>query len=289
MPPKPRSYDIAELRARIYVDLPEDLGPIQPLLEQYSNIAPDEVGQHILDVREKLWSIKPYGCIGKLSFLNLSFTSDPRYKSALARLTEPDSTATFLDMGCCVGQVLRQLAFDGVDSSRLYGSDLEPRFIELGYELFRDRDSFKGTFVAGDVFNSPTDADADPLSALDGEITFIHAGSFFHLFTWDDQVAAAKRLIRFLKQDDPDVMIFGRQVGCEYPGTKIGTRGHERYLHNAKSWQKLWDEVGKQTKTRWQTEVIVVPGSGDTVSMGLSESTEGVSRTRFAVFKAKDR
>ena len=52
-----------------------------------------------------------------------------------------------------MGQVLRQLAFDGVDSSRLYGTDLEPRFLDAGYDLFKDQYKLKATFVAGDMLS----------------------------------------------------------------------------------------------------------------------------------------
>jgi hypothetical protein len=48
-----RSYDIAELRAQIYWDLPSDIGPIRQLLEDYSGIRPDEVDEHILAIVSK--------------------------------------------------------------------------------------------------------------------------------------------------------------------------------------------------------------------------------------------
>ena len=82
--------------------------------------------------REKLWRIKPYGCIGRFRFLQLDFALDPRYQHALTLLKKRFSSNTFLDLGCCVGQVLRQLAHDGVSSSRLFGTDVEPRFMEVG-------------------------------------------------------------------------------------------------------------------------------------------------------------
>ncbi|KAI1407725.1 hypothetical protein F5Y13DRAFT_123578 [Hypoxylon sp. FL1857] len=276
-----RSLDYI-LKGKVYVEeLPPDIEPIRRFLEKYSSIRSKDVDEHIHRIRDRLWEIYPYVCIGHFRFLSLKFTLDPRYQTALDRLLAPNSKATFLDVGCCVGQVLRQLAFDGVDSSRLSGTDLEPRFIETGYDLFKDRDKFKATFVAGDILNQGGDGDSS-LEVFDGKMNIIHATSFFHLFTWENQVRAARRLIRFLNPDDPEVMIFGRQVGTTTPGDREGARGSRRFLHNATSWQELWDEVGKLTGTAWRTEVDEIEEPG----MHSDGNTDGtLRRIRFGVYR----
>ncbi|KAH6658077.1 hypothetical protein BKA67DRAFT_513754 [Truncatella angustata] len=284
-----RSWDIAELRAQLYWEvLPADIGPIRQLLENYSGVPPAEVDAHILAIRERLWQIKPYGCIGKFRFLQLDFTSDPRYQQALALLKRRFSRDTLLDLGCCVGQVLRQLVDDGACSSRLFGADLEPRFVEIGYELFRDRKKLKSMFVAGDVLagsedDSPT---RDPLKLLDGKMTVVHATSFFHLFGWNDQIRAARRIIRLLKPKDANVFIFGRQVGCVDPGNQPGPKGYQRFLHNAESWQSMWDQVGEQTGTRWRAEMDIIPDSHNSGLIGADVYPEGFNRIRFGVHRA---
>lgn len=41
-------YDLEQLKARIYrAELPDDMGPIRQLLEEYSGIPAEEVGTHI--------------------------------------------------------------------------------------------------------------------------------------------------------------------------------------------------------------------------------------------------
>lgn len=163
-----------------------------------------------------------------------------------------------LDVGCGLGQNLRHLVASGVDPSRLRATDLRPEFWEIGYELFRDRDRLPdATFVAGDVL----DAADENLARLDGRVTLVHAAHFFHLFGWDDQVRAAERMVRFLAVGRGDCVVFGRMIGSSEPGTR--TIGGERYLHDGTSFQRLWDEVGGRTGTRWTVGMDVlgpVPG-----------------------------
>ncbi|KAI1111692.1 hypothetical protein F5Y14DRAFT_453789 [Nemania sp. NC0429] len=269
--------------------LPADLEGTRALLEGYSGIPAGDVARHVYQMRDRLWDVYPDPCVGRFRFASLDFAADAYYQVALFKLLQAQSEekgkrnsgkggddgdeTRLLDVGCCVGQVLRKLAFDGVESSRLFGTDIEPRFLDIGYDLFRDRGTFRGGFVFGDLLggNKSNDGsndddnndnynnddndndDNDSLAALDGKMTFVHATSFFHLFTWDEQVHAASRIVRFLDRGRPDVMIFGRQVGTVAPRARSGRAGSDKvYLHDAGSWQALWDEVGARTGTRWR-------------------------------------
>ncbi|KAK8109204.1 Methyltransferase type 11 [Apiospora sp. TS-2023a] len=285
-------YDLEQLKAKIYRDeLPGDIGPIQQLLKEYSDIPAEEAIAHLHAVRDKMWAVKPYTCIGSFRFLSLAFVDNPHYQAALARLRSPGSTATFLDMACCVGQVLRHLAWSGVDPTRLFGADLERPFIEAGFELFRDREAAFGrgaTLVVGDAL-AEGNGEGDPaLGVLDGKISIVHASAFFHLFTWADQLAAAKRVVRFFREDDErdgeegGAMIFGRQVASTSPREIHGVRGERRFLHDGASWQRLWDEVGEATGTRWRTEVEM-EGAGEGQTDHLTDGSS--RRMNFVCFK----
>jgi hypothetical protein len=141
-----------------------------------------------------------------------------------------------------------------VPSENLYGSDLRPEFIELGYKLFRDRDTLKATFIPADVFDPKS-----PLLQLKGKINIVYAGAFFHLFVYEEQVAVAKRIVELLK-DKPNTLILGRQMGNKVAGVRFGSGYKDekaRYRHNDVSWAKFWDDIGEQTGTKWKTEVIV--------------------------------
>jgi hypothetical protein len=175
-----------------------------------------------------------------------------------------------------MGQALRQLVFYGADTTRVYGSDLQQNFIDLGYELFKDRETLSSQFVAGDMLN-PAD---EGLRQLDGKMTMVHAQSFFHLFDRNQQLAVAQRIVGFIKPGTKNAMVYGRHIGSIKPG-EMRTSRRTWFLHDQGSFQKLWDEVGDRTGTRWRVEVtdvgklpIQIPGLGN-----------DARSTRYAVYQ----
>lgn len=133
----------------------------------------------------------------------------------------------YLDLGCAFAQDIRRLIADGVDSSKCYGSDLRLDFIELGYELFRDKDTLKSRFIAADVFDA-----SGPLTDIEGTVDIIGASSFFHLFNWDEQKKVALRVASLMKPQKGSLLV-GRQVGHDEPGeAPRRNRQGSRYRHN---------------------------------------------------------
>jgi hypothetical protein len=51
------------------------------------------------------------------------------YQQVLERVKNGEN---FLDLGCCLGQEIRKLVFDGAPSVNTYGSDLHGEFISVG-------------------------------------------------------------------------------------------------------------------------------------------------------------
>lgn len=165
----------------------------------------------------------------------------------MSRLTQGE---TFLDLGCCFGQELRQLAADGVPSANLYGSDLTGEFWDLGYDLFADWGRLQATFLEGDVFDP-----ASPLGVLDGEVDVMHAAMFFHLWGYEKQVRAMKRAVRLLRPVKGS-MIIGRQVGCVRPGPVMHMgEGLEIYRHDEKTFREIWERVGWETGVEFEVQV----------------------------------
>lgn len=239
------------------------------LLQEYANIKDDdEMYLHVDKCCEEAFKVAPYPCIGMVQFLDLSLQSMTSiYPEILDRVKK---NGKFLDLGCCLGQEIRQLVFDGAPSSNTYGSDLWGDFFEVGYKLFNDKDRLQTTFIAADIF----DDGSQLVTELAGKVDIIYTGAFFHLFTLDEQERAAARVVQLLAPK-PGSLIVGRQSGGEEAREeerKGNTGGKKYFKHNAQSWKELWKRVGETTGTRWSVEADV-----NLPEYGLSGVAEGKS------------
>jgi len=170
------------------------------------------------------------------------------YQDVLERVKRGEK---LLDLGCCFGQEIRQLVFDGAPSVNTYGSDLWGDFLSMGYELFKDKDRLQTTFLTADVFD-----DSSPLTNLAAQMNIVFVRAFFHLFNLEDQEKIALRIVQLLVLQ-PGSLVIGRQSGNENPGeySRSGdTSGRKHFRHNPQSWQELWDRVGQRTGSRWLVE-----------------------------------
>ena len=228
------------------------------LFEQYSHIPSDQVIPHIHAVREKAWEIFPYPCIGQWRFLDLSISQHPSYSRILSFLKEPpslDQPTTLLDLGTCFAQDIRKLIHDGVPAANLHACDLKPEFLDLGYDLFADRETCKAHFFAADIF-TPN----DDMRALEGKVDIIHAASFLHIFGWDEQIQICQQIVRLLRPRKGSLII-GRQVGNVTAGIS-GENAVNKFLdratvwrHDADSFRRMWEQVGEMTGTSWDVKV----------------------------------
>jgi SAM-dependent methyltransferase len=224
--------------------------------------------------------------LGTLSSVNLvtntfnrAISLSPHYSAIVQRLKTGNEN--FLDLGCCFGQELRKVASDGASQEHLYGSDLRPEFFELGYRLFKDKNTLKSKFIAADV-HDPESA----LAALDGKIDIVYAGSFLHLFGYADQFAICKRVVKLLREKKESLLL-GRQVGNVTAGEYVHrtNSGGTMFRHNSESFKKMWDEVGEATGTKWKVETTLIePDLGHARERG-GEHGSGLRSIRFAVFR----
>ena len=191
----------------------------------------------------------------------------------LSTLSTPESKATLLDIGCCFAQDIRKLVSDGAVAENLHACDLEYGFIDLGYELFADRDTLKSHFFAADIFD-----ENGRLSESEGMFDFIHVGSFLHLFTQEDQIRACKRIVKLLKPQDGST-VFGRQVG-NVKATAIPNflQGGTMWQHDPRTFEHMWQIVGEETGTRWSVRAELDSEEG---MSQLHWSGEGCRRLKF--------
>ncbi|OAP63117.1 hypothetical protein AYL99_02344 [Fonsecaea erecta] len=244
---------------------------IATLLAEYAGIPPEAQKEHIKTVRDQAFKSYPYPCLGRWRFLELDLSRHPLYHSYIVPMMSNDEKAAdgaaagggkddwiFLDLGCCLGQDIRKLIFDGGDASRIYGADLRPEFIDVGYALFRDEDKFPRAehFIApADVFDFSPESELS--KKCDGRVGILHSTSVFHLFDWDQQVAMACRCLQLMTTKNGRVLICGCQVGNvtagEFP-RRLG--GGSRYRHNEASWKKMWDEVVRQESSKYEIRAV---------------------------------
>ncbi|KAK5996710.1 Methyltransferase prhM [Cladobotryum mycophilum] len=247
--------------------LPEDISSFRHLLETWARIPPGEIDDHLYKIRDNALFVQKYPCICDWAFTNLSKTLTEDFQAAIKRLQAPNSGDALLDLGCCLGQIVRQLAYQGIPTEKLYGADLFQEFLDIGFELFRDEGKWPADhFTAIDLLSK----DEGVKEKLQGKVTIIHAAKLFHLFDWADQVSIAVRVLDFLKPDVPNPMIFGNQVGKrDNPGT-TPIAGINLFLHNPGTLQRMWDEVGEATGTRWRVEAAFLDKKAEELP-GLSE------------------
>ncbi|KAI1464057.1 uncharacterized protein F4812DRAFT_444376 [Daldinia caldariorum] len=82
-------------------------------------------------------------------------------------------------------------------SERLVGLYIERRLLELGYDLFHDRETLKSEFVRSDILKGQGKEWQD---LEERGFDVIHCSAVFHLFTLDEELAAAKNIARLIKR-----------------------------------------------------------------------------------------
>ncbi|KAI9812867.1 MAG: hypothetical protein M1827_004385 [Pycnora praestabilis] len=246
------------------------------LLETYSGIPSERVVPHILEVRERAWKIWDYPCIGQFRFLDLSISLSPLYPSIVQRVKDGQK---LLDLGCCFAQDVRKLVSDGAPSENIYGADLRFDFIDLGYDLFVDRERLKTKFFAADIFDAESD-----LKEIDGEIDIAYTGSFFHLFDYDRQYQVAVRLVSLLRPRKGS-LILGRQVGNLKPGSYSHRTNESNmmYRHDVASWKEMWTKVGEETGSEWSVDARLDEAEGMSGKGNTHWRDPNGRRMRFSV------
>jgi SAM-dependent methyltransferase len=224
---------------------------VRKIFEEYAGIPPAEVLSHIQAVRDRAWELFPYPCMGLFSFLKMHISKNPAYSTVLKRLLDKKDETTLVDLGCGLGQELRTLVAAGVPPTSLYGLEVIDGFVELGFELFKDKATMQSRFIVADLLATPSVP-----AQLQGKVDFIFAGSFFHLFGWDDQLTLSKRAVEMLKPEAGS-MIFGHQLGCVEAEEAVVPKvpSGKMYFHNPESFRRFWCIVGEETGTEWKVKV----------------------------------
>ena len=152
-----------------------------------------------------------------------------------------------MDVGCFIGQDLRKLVYDGAPSNNMYGVDIVSHW-DVGYSMYHDKDTFAAKFIEADMLSD----DNPELMKLKGKMDVIEISAVMHQWDWDMQVKAASKLVAFSK---PGSMVVGYQMG-NMEGKQLLNKSMKlvQWRHDPKSFEKMWNQVGKDTGTTWETK-----------------------------------
>ena len=194
---------------QMYIEEPPMNESIEQFFNEYSSIPSSSLRHHLMVVRDRAWNQFNYPCLGRWGFLDFSIQRSPIYNEIIHKCT--NEGLTIIDFGCCLGQDVRKLIFSGVPIKQIRGYELDPFFIEQGYQLFLDEDSMKknGVFHSNDIFD---DHFLENVESSD----YLHVASFIHLFDFQTQKDVCHRLTRLAKKsrflDDKLVQQFHMSV-----------------------------------------------------------------------------
>lgn len=82
-----------------------------------------------------------------------------------------------MDVGCFLAHDFRRLSYDGAPTENLYGVDIASHW-DVGFEMFRDRDSFSAHFIEADILTASDPQ--SPLSSLKGQVDIISIAQVLH-------------------------------------------------------------------------------------------------------------
>ena len=80
------------------------------------------------------------------------------------------------------------------------------------------------------------------LTPLQGRVSAIFVGVFFHLFDETKQLQLARQLASLLSPL-PGSIIFGGHIVLLAKGMRVNLLGDEMFCHSPESWKELWDGI----------------------------------------------
>jgi SAM-dependent methyltransferase len=142
----------------------------------------------------------------------LTILGEPRIRSHFYYGEALQRPGPLLDYGCGTGDNIRQILRDGFPRDRITGFDLSWESIDLGFDLYRDRDALRDLFVVNDTFPFRKE-----------QFDTVYSGSVIHVIAddaeLDEYLANAYRALR------PGGILFGSTLGIE-DGNACGPDEH---------------------------------------------------------------
>lgn len=163
---------------------------------------------------------------------------------------------------------------DGAPPEKLYGAELHAPFIDLSYELFRDK-GLASTFMEADALVLSGDS---PLAKLKGTVDFVHLGMVLHVFGLEKQRTLLENCIALLKPERGS-MILGTAVG-DVEGVQAPA-GH--YMHSDGTFKAMWAEISERTGVKFDCRASLDDG----LAILEAKKKFGVDRARRLIFEVE--
>jgi len=157
-----------------------------------------------------------------------------------------------------VGTDVRKAVYDGVPPSRVIACDILPEFLDIGFKLFKDRETSRVSYFADDLFSlpeasplsigsAPQSSDLSSVESLDqlkGRVTHLFTSAVFHLFSQSKQAEMARKVVTLVKLEKGS-LIFGQHVGSVEMGIihDEWMTSKQMFAHSPESWKALWNEI----------------------------------------------
>jgi len=198
---------------------------------------------------------------GYLEELAEKHSSRVNYPRVLMRIGEPrirqhpyydailEKGCDILDCGCGTGDDIRALIKDGYPRDKIKGFDIDWNSIDIGYDLYRDRESMHDLFVVSKKFpfaNKTFDA--------------VYSGNVLH--TMKDRHKISDYLINVHKVLRDGGILFGSTLGTEshIPSARrnLLTENELRHLLEGTGFKNIeiktdgrWKKSGRKRKSKW--------------------------------------
>lgn len=222
------SKSILELRE--YLSSNKEIGTF---FKNYANIDEEILLTKAFEIYNKAMNVHQYRCIASFRFLTPRILNNPFYPEVKLFW----NNKTIVDIGCGLGTDLRRINFDGAAQNLLYGLDIQNTFINLGYELFNDKDHNNMTFLTGNILENSI---IDELN-LQEKFDIVYSSSVIHLLDKREISQYLKNIKRITKKGG---IFFGQTTGLSEPRCLIDSSSIPRYLHSKGSLQSEFEING---------------------------------------------
>ena len=206
---------------------------IPEFFKEYADIQEDSLVSKAFEVYTKALEIHHYRCLSTFKFLLPRITSNPYYNE----IKNQSINKKILDIGCALGTDLRKINLDGVPQNYLYGLDIEKGFVNLGYDLFNDKDTNKMTFIIGDILKKSFIQQMNLQSNFD----IVYSSSVIHLLD-NQQVKQFLSNINTILNENGT--FFGQTTGLPEPQEIIEASGRQYFLHSGDSLKAELKKIG---------------------------------------------